>query len=167
MMGYCVDTGKMAAIMGVVLLAACQRPAADVSAVPYKVIDERAGGADCVVCVVSAPRAPCMDDKAAEVHWTLPAASEVKQVTVQIRRQGGPREDVAVGAGKGQVALAQPVHPGDRIIIRDADSNRDLYYVRVNQLQGCTPRGRSLPSVGQSRGGDHFGGAGILLQPLH
>ncbi len=137
MMGYNVDAGKTLVIAGMLALAGCQRPAADGSAVPYKIVEDRARGDACLLCVAPLPDVPCADGQAAEVRWTVPEKNAAQGVNVQIVRKGGAREDLAHGPRSGQALVQPKLQPGDRILVQNADNGKDLFFTRVTEPVGC------------------------------
>mgnify|MGYP000899185502 CR=1 FL=1 len=136
-MRYNVYAGKMVLITGMLALAGCQRPPGDGSAVPYRIVEDRAQGGACTLCVAPLPDVPCAEGQAAEVRWTLPAANAAQRVDVQIVRKGGAREALAHERRSGQVPLYSALQPGDRILIQNADTGKDLFFTRITKPVGC------------------------------
>lgn len=133
---------------GFLLLTACQRPAADVSALPYQVVDEGGAHGDCRVCVVPAPAGSCADGgQVGEVHWKLPISEELNRIKVQVKRLDGSRLEVAAGGHEGHAVLPQAVRPDDKVIVVDEVSAKELFYIRVREPLGCTLRNHPAAAI--------------------
>jgi len=137
MMGYYVNTGKLVVIgVAALALAACQRPAADASSVPYKIIEDGAGRTACLLCVVPLPQTECVDGEAAAVRWAIPG-DQAAGVSVQILRKDGAREELASGGASGEAPLRVSLMRGDRVVVQSSETGRDLFFTRVRQPVGC------------------------------
>jgi len=126
----------MVAMIGLLSLSACKRAPADVSGIPYQVLEEHTDGA-CIVCVEPSERACSGAGRAGEVRWDLPAAMETERVKIRLTRSDGTDSVLVEGASEGRVLLGESLRTGDRIGVFDASSNRELAFIRPATDLGC------------------------------
>lgn len=121
------------------LLAACQRPPADVSGHGYQVVDEGRARGQCIVCVLPAADTACAGEgRAAEVKWHLPTDIDGQEtIRVQLRREGQGALDVASGHTEGNAVLPVALQQDDRVSIVSAGSGQELAFTRVAAPIGC------------------------------
>lgn len=117
-------------------LSACKRAPADVSGIPYQVLEEHTDG-KCTVCVELSERACSDAGRAGEVRWDLPAAMQTERVKIRLMRSDGTDSELAEGTSEGKVLLGESLRPGDRIGVFDASNNRELAFIRPATDLGC------------------------------
>jgi len=124
----------------VLMLSACQRSPADVTAVAYQVLDAQAGEG-CAVCLVPA-RTACGDGaEAGELRWNLPAGLDATGVRIQLLRTDGERTDLAAGSTAGAASFTEVLHAGDRIEVLDETTSQQLMYIQPAVDSVCPPKG--------------------------
>ncbi len=140
--------GRTALIVLMVLLAGCQRKPADVSTVPYRVVDEGRQRGDCTLCVLPLPDTRCGqgDGHAAEVRWHLPAAAAHTQLRMKAVRMDDDILDIPIAGRAGRATLPVELQPDDRIALVDTEASRELMFTTVTEPVGCaliTARGQA------------------------